>query len=221
MYSSCSGIEENIGFFPVKVVRITVKTLTGESFCLKVQRNELIEEVKKKIEKKIEILPQQQRLLYAGKPLSDNGALGEYEIRSGAEVYVVRRICNLHKPNNSDRDICLEIECTNTAETVKATIVAEEGVLQHLQHPISSAVREGSRVTKYSNAPLPLRRYPLVLHSQPILQLFVSTLNGKTITLQVGADDTVKHVKSLIYEKEGIPPHHQKILSVGKPLQDG
>ena len=222
MCSSCSGIEEDVGLFPVEVVPITVKTLVGKSFSLTVQRNELIEEVKQKIEKKIGIFPEQQRLLYGGKPMNDNGSLNEYDIRSGAEVYVVRRICNLHQPKNSDCDVCLKIECTNTVERTKATIEAEEGILQHqLQRPVLSAVREDSQVTEYNNAPIPSPCHPIVLHSPPLLQMFVNTLTGKTITLQVRADDTVKHVKSLIYEKEGIPPHHQRIMSVGKPLQDG
>ena len=47
------------------------------------------------------------------------------------------------------------------------------------------------------------------------------TLNGKTITLDVGADQTTNAVKALIYEKEGIDPDMQ-VLTFGKwELQDG
>jgi len=38
------------------------------------------------------------------------------------------------------------------------------------------------------------------------MQIFVKTLTGKTITLDVNSDDYIDEVKEYIFEKEGIEP---------------
>ena len=131
-----SGVQDGCELELCVVVPITVKTLTGQAFPLQVATNESIRDVKRKIAKAAKISPVRQRLIFAGKLINDNSSLDNYDIKSGAEIYVIRRVkfYNLRtRKGKSHQYIRLRVDSSTSVGRVKKMIQALEGMPRHEQ----------------------------------------------------------------------------------------
>ena len=194
---------------------INVKTLDGKTIPFKVKPTDKIRDVKKQVEDKTGIPPEDQRLTHDGKELDDRKTIDDYAIPNGSTLNMEPFEIYVREPDG--RKYTLIVQPSENIDDIKSKLQRQEGIPKDQQRLSFEGkhLKDDRKTLKDYKI-----KHQTTLDLDPFI-INVKTLDGKTIPFKVKPTDKIRDVKKQVEDKTGIPPEDQLLTYDGMELDDG
>ncbi|XP_077250761.1 polyubiquitin-like isoform X2 [Tasmannia lanceolata] len=195
---------------------------TGKKCTLEMMAGDTIQDIKAKIQKKEGIPSEQQTVIYAGRSLEDRQTLASYNIPMESTLHIFirpREEMQIFIEMPTRERILLDVKTWYTVQYIKDMIESMVDVPSNQQTLVHSGkqLQDHQTLLEYNIE----REATLYMVPPVMMQVFVKTCSGKTITLEVESSDTTDDFIAKFQNKMGNSSSHQSLTFAGKMLQHG
>ncbi|CAG8826787.1 24578_t:CDS:1, partial [Racocetra persica] len=198
---------------------IYVKTNTEETMKLDLKLSNTIYEVKSVIRDKKNIPTSHQRIIFNGKELDDHNILSNYKIQKGSILHLESTEIIIYVKTNTGETIELNSMPDYTIHKVKLMIQDKKNI-PLVQQRIYFNEQELNDNSSLSFCQIKKESVLYLEILTMVIKIYVKIMNEKIIELEVRRDHSIREVKRLIQDKEGIPSDKQ-YLFLNDQLSDG
>lgn len=207
-------------------MQIFVKTLSNDTVTVEVQLHDTILNVKAKVKDKNGMSIDEQNLLYNGDILQNHRLVSEYNIKKEATLCLVKNLQNgtrVFIKMLNGRSLTLLVNPTDNVLQLK-TMIYDKEKLMPAQQRLAFA---GKQLEDHMILGADCKILPdCTIHMlecvmpRPSFQIFICSLNGQTLTIDISPEDKVEVLKKKVQDKLGIDPEEQRLTFAGKQFED-
>lgn len=202
-------------------MRINILTLTGAKFEEELKNSTTVEDLRQRVARTQNVSYDQVRLIINGTPMTDdNRTVASYNITDGHTIHLVldNRVqirVSIDMPDGKSK--IFTVDSNEQVEMLKGKIQQATGFqLQNIDLEFEGRSIQSGRLPHYhirdgSKLQLKLKR----------IQVTVTTLDHKKLTMDISHSETVDQFKTRLYGETNVPKSQQRLICNGRELNAG